>query len=100
MTGLYPHVAALGTPLDRFHFNPALPTVSPSAPPVSANDMTPGDYILLGNDIVMQWWAALNNKQPVPLQPTNVITTSQVQQTTMLLIVGAVIIGAVVLSRR
>jgi hypothetical protein len=75
-------------------------TIDLSAPPISANDMTAGDYILLGNDIVMQWWAALNNRSPVPLQPTNVVTTQQVQQTTMLLIVGAVVVTAVLLSRK
>jgi hypothetical protein len=76
------------------------PTFNPSAPPLNGSDLNAGDYILLGNDILMQWYSAITNKPVVPLQPTNVITTAQVQQTSTLLIVGVVVVAIVLLSRR
>lgn len=97
---MYQHVKNLGTPLDRFHFNSPGEPINLNTPPLSANDMNAGDYILLGNDILMQWYSTLTNKTPVPLEPTNVLTTRQVQQTTQLLILGAVVVAVVLLSRK
>jgi hypothetical protein len=76
------------------------PTLDLNAPPLQSQDLNAGDYILLGNDILMQWYSALNNKPIVPLQPTNVITTRQVQQTSTLLIVGVIVVAVVLLSRK
>lgn len=71
-----------------------------NAPPTSRTDMSVGDYVLLGNDILMQWYSTLNNREPVPLTPTNMITTRQVQETSTLLIIGAIIVAAVIFSRK
>lgn len=76
------------------------PNLDLNAPPLQAQDLNAGDYILLGNDILMQWYSALSNKPVVPLQPTNVITTRQVQQTSTLLIVGVVVVAIVLLTRK
>jgi hypothetical protein len=59
-----------------------------------------GQMLLIGNDIALQWYAALTDKQqPVPQQIAlpggGVIPTAVVQQQGTILIIGLLVLGAV-----
>lgn len=61
-----------------------------------------GDYVMLGNDILMQWYSATRDREPVPLIPTDprLVSSTQVQQMTTLFIIGAVVVAAIIFSRK
>jgi hypothetical protein len=71
--------------------------------PIAQTDL--GQLILLGNDMALQWYSALNDK-PAPTPGVvaapggGVVPTVLVQQQGTLLIVGALVVAAIVLTRR
>jgi hypothetical protein len=75
------------------------PIASEESAGPTVNDWT--SVALLGNDILMQWYAATHDKPITPLVPTQPYpTSSQIANTTTLLIIGAVIVAVVVFSNK
>jgi len=71
--------------------------------PIAQTDL--GQLILMSNDMALQWYSALTDKpapapQQVALPGGGVVPTSLVAQQGTLIIVGALVVAAIVLTRR